>query len=153
MLNICSIEMETHCILLLFLGSFQVSLIFFGSFLSNFFIFPSLKFLLWTYSTQFCLHCPFSHQFLIKFKCGLVSFWQQCKFWRKQGTKMWSTFFSESEHWALAFKDGHWCLYCTAYRNGREICWFIIRYLLIYSLDLHIYCGWAINTICSQQIS
>ena len=46
MLNICSIEMETHFILLLFLGSFQVSLIFFGSFLSNFFIFPSLKFLL-----------------------------------------------------------------------------------------------------------
>ena len=39
------------------------------------------------------------------------------------------------------------------YRNGREICWFIIRYLLIYSLDLHIYCRWAINTICSQQIS
>ena len=112
MLNICSIEMETHFILLLFLGSFQVSLIFFGSFLSNFFIFPSLKFLLWTYSTQFCLHCPFSHQFLIKFECGLVSFWQQCKFWRKQGTTMWSTFFSESEHWALAFKDGHWCLHC-----------------------------------------
>ena len=40
----------------------------------------------------------------------------------------------------------------NAYRNGREICWFIIRYLLIYSLDLHIYCRWAINTICCQQI-